>query len=140
MNRTLFILARNLSCVFVLGFLPTLFLTRLGYDGLLVSVFSISIMIIWTDGLLSIFAIQKGATEINPLMTVINKRIGKKEGVLLSRIAGSLFPIWGLLEENLYAILAMSWVFAAVVCLNSATLLSVSLEGANAKNAYDAED
>jgi hypothetical protein len=140
MNRTLFILARNLGCVFVLGFLPVPFLTGLGYDGLLVSVFSISMMLIWTDGLLSIFAIQKGATEINPLMAVINKRIGKKEGVLLSRIVGSLFPTWGLLEKNLYAILAMAWIFAAVVCLNSATLLSVSLEGANAKNAYDAED
>jgi hypothetical protein len=91
-------------------------------------------------GLLSIFAIQKGAREINPLMVVVNKRIGKKKGVLLSRIVGSLFPIFGLLEKNVYAILAMSWVFAAVVCLNSATLLSVSLEGSNAKDTYDTND
>lgn len=138
MNKALFILVRNFGFVFVLGFLPVPFLARLGYDNLLICVFSISIMLIWADGLLTIFAIEKGATEINPLIALTNKLVGKKEGILLSRIVGSVFPILGLLAKNVYAILVLAWVFAAVVCVNSATLLSMSLVGANAKEAHDA--
>ncbi len=133
MNSKLFGFTRNLAIVFVLGFLPAPFLISIGYAPLLVSVFSISIMLLWSDGLLTLFAIGKGATEINPIISFFNLLVGKKRGVLLSRVVGSILPVVGLLTENLYFVLVIAWLFAAVVCLNSVTLLSVFSEKDYAK-------
>ena len=140
MNHKLFAITRSLVIVFVLGFLPTPFLVNIGYDPLLVSVFSISIMLLWSDGLLTLFATGKGAAEINPIMNFLNWLAGEKKGVWLSRVIGSVLPIVGLFEKNLYFILALAWFFAAVVCLNSVTLLSVFSEKIDAKQTYPTND
>jgi hypothetical protein len=132
MKGKLLELTKNSAVVFLLGFLPAPFLVSAGYPPLLVCIFSISIMLLWSDGLLTLFAIGKGATEINPIVKFLNWIAGKKRGVLLSRIVGSILPIIGLLENNLYFVLAIAWLFAAVVCLNSITLFSVFDEKVNA--------
>jgi hypothetical protein len=133
MKGKLLELTKNSTVVFLLGFLPAPFLVSAGYPPLLVCAFSISIMLLWSDGLLTMFAIGRGATEINPVVKFLNWITGKKRGVLLSRIVGSILPIIGLLENNLYFVLAIAWLFAAVVCLNSVTLLSIFGENVDAK-------
>jgi len=99
-----------------------------------------ALMLLWSDGLLTLFSIRKGATEINPIINFLNNIAGEKRGVLLSRVVGSIFPLVGLLERNLYFTLAISWVFAAVIFLNSATLLSVLAENIDAKQTYHANE
>jgi len=140
MNSKLYGITKSLAIVFILGFLPAPLLVYIGYEPLLVSVFSISIMLLWSDGLLTLFAMKKGATEINPIINFFNWLIGKKKGILLSRIVCSFLPIVGLLEKNLYFVLAMTWLFAAVICLNSLTLLSVFSEKIDAKQTYHTND
>ncbi|MGA2308132.1 MAG: hypothetical protein ABSG57_01120 [Candidatus Bathyarchaeia archaeon] len=140
MNRKLFNLAKSSALVFALGFLPVPFLIHVGYAPLLVCSFSMALMLLWSDGLLTLFSIRKGATEINPIINFLNNIAGEKRGVLLSRVVGSIFPLVGLLERNLYFTLAISWVFAAVIFLNSATLLSVLAENIDAKQTYHANE
>lgn len=140
MNSKLYGFTKSLAIVFILGFLPAPLLVCIGYEPLVVSVFSISIMLLWSDGLLTLFAIKKGATEINLIIAFFNWLVGRKKGILLSRIIGSILPIVGLLEKNLYFVLAMAWLFAAVVCLNSITLLSIFSEKIDAKQTYCTND
>jgi hypothetical protein len=98
-------------------------------------------MLIWTDGLLTLFALERGiSSEVNPILALTNKLVGKKEGILLSRIVGSLLSVLGLVEKNLYVVLVLAWVFAAVVCLNSLSLLAMPLPLANAYNAQNTKD
>lgn len=115
-------LIKNVLVVFAIGFLPVPILTSAGYDGLLISVFCTSLMLLWTDGFLTLYALRTNATEINPLMSYLNKKIGEKKGVVLSRVIGCFFPIAGLLGRNSYFILALVWLFSAVICLNALTL------------------
>jgi hypothetical protein len=136
MAKNLLSFVKNVLIVFMLGFIPIPILKSVGYDGLLVSTFCISLMLLWTDGFLTLYAIRKGATEINPLMKYLNRKIGDKKGVVLSRIVGVIFPIVGLLESNPYFILVLIWLFSAIVCLNSLTLVrhfnvSVDVKDAN---------
>jgi hypothetical protein len=132
--------AKNVLIMFAMGFLPVPILVSVGYDGLLVSVFCISLMLLWTDGFLTLYSLRKDATEINPIMNYLNRKIGLKKGVIVSRIIGCFFPILGLLGNNPYFILVIVWLFSAVVCLNSVTLLRHLNVSVDVKDADDTDE
>jgi hypothetical protein len=126
MNKRFWLVVENMSSfaksfllIFALGFIPIPFLINAGYNLILVSGFSIALMSIWSDGFLTLHALKKGATEINPLMNFLNKIIGEKKGFLVSRICGSVLPLVGLLLKNVYFVLLLALLFSALVCLSS---------------------
>ena len=126
--------AKCFLTVFAIGFLSVPFLINAGFDSMLVCGFSMSLMLLWTDGFLTLFALGKGATEINPLMNYLNKKMGKKRGVLLSRVVGSILPIVGLLMRSFYFVLLLAWLFSALVCLSSLELVQHFDKSPNVKD------
>jgi hypothetical protein len=118
----LFSLAKNYAIVFSIGFFPMIFLFMLGIEPLLVFLFSTSLMLIWSDGFLTYHSLKKGAIELNPIMNWLNKKIGRKWCVYLSRLCGSLFSVIALAMKNLYLILVIVWLFASIVCLSAVAL------------------
>jgi len=123
-NENLLRLAKSLAVVFIISvLLPLLFLT-MNYDRNLIIIFTISNLLIWTDGFLTVHALRNGATEINPLMNGLNKITNRTRFLLISRGIGFLFTLYGIIEKNLNYLLVLTWIFAIVVCMNSITLSS----------------
>lgn len=81
--------------VYALGFLSVPFLVNAGFGLILVVIFSITLMLIWSDGFLTLYALNSRGTEINPVMSILNKKDGKKEGFLVSRLGGSALLVVG---------------------------------------------
>lgn len=121
-NKTLLSLARNLGVVFVLVVPFSLLFFSMGYDRELIIAFSIANLLIWTDGFLTVYALEKGAREINPLMNVLSKITNRKTFLLVSRFAGSSLTLYGIIEKNLIFLLLLSWIFSIGICLNLMTL------------------
>lgn len=121
-NKALLSLARNLGVVFVLVVPFSLLFLSMGYDRELIIAFSIANLLIWTDGFLTVYALEKGATEINPLMNVLSKITNRKTFLVVSRLVGSLFTLYGIIERNLIFLLVLSWIFSIGLCLNSMVL------------------
>jgi len=94
----------------------------MGYDRGLIIAFSITNLLIWTDGFLTVYALENGATEINPLMNVLSKITNKKIFLVASRFIGFLFTLYGIVEKSLIYLLVISWIFSIGACLNSMTL------------------
>ncbi len=120
--RTLNQLARNLLIVFALGILPIPMLIWFKYDILTACLFSLSLVLIWTDGFLTYYAFNENAKELNPMMDKLNQRIGKKGGLFLSRFIGSSLALIALLMGNLYLLLLIAWLFSIVICLGAIAL------------------
>ena len=132
--------AKSFLVVYALGFLFIPSLLSAGYDHMLIVSFSISLMLLWSDGFLTLYALSRGATEINPLMNVLNKKIGKKGGFLVSRVVGSILPVVGLLIRNIYFVLLLAWLLSGVVCLSSVELAEHSNKSPDVKNANTRKD
>ena len=115
--------AKSFLVVYALGFLSSPFLINIGFHLIPVTLFSISLLLVWSDGFLTLYALNKGGTEINPAMSFLNKKLGKKMGFLISRIGGSALLVLGLLTENLYFLLLLAWLFSGVVCLSAVQLV-----------------
>lgn len=126
LNKNLLALARNLGVVFVLCVPLSLLFLGMGYDRGLIIAFSIANLLVWTDGFLTFFALKMGATEINPFIAILNRLVGKKRCLFASRIVGSMFCVFGLMEKNQSVLLAIAWIMSIVICINSVTLLSKS--------------
>lgn len=127
--------AKSFLVVFALGFLIVPFLVNAGFDLILVIVFSITLMLVWSDGFLTLYALDKGGTEINPIMFILNKKIGKKAGFLVSRVGGSALLVLGLLVRNVYFLLLLAWLFSGIICLSSVELAEHLHENPDVKNA-----
>jgi len=94
-NRTLLSLALNLGVVFIFVVPFSLLLFSLDYDRGLIIAFSISNLLLLTDGFLTVYALDKGATEFNPLMNLLSKITNRKTFLVVSRLIGSLFTLYG---------------------------------------------
>jgi preprotein translocase subunit SecG len=123
-NENLLRFTKSLAVVFVLCVLLPLPFSIYGYDSVLVALFAISNLLIWADGFLTYFALKVGATEINPIIAISNKLVGKKRGLFLSRLVGSIFCFYGLIEKKQPALLAITWIMSIVICMNSIVLSS----------------
>ncbi len=125
-NEALLSLARNLGVlfVFVVPFSQLLFI--MGYNIELIIAFSTANLLIWSDGFLTVCALDKGATELNPLMNLMSKITSRKMFLVISRCVGSLFSVYGIVEKNTAFLLVVSWLFSMVVFMNSLSLRTAS--------------
>lgn len=94
----------------------------LGYDRIALSLFSISLLLMWSDAFLTYCALNIEAKEINPLLLALNKLVGRKRGLFASRLFGSALSLYGIVREDQYFLLVISWIFAIVICTNSVSL------------------
>lgn len=116
-------MAKSLGLCFILVVLVPLPFLILGYDKITLSLFSLSLLLVWADAFLTLFSLRIGAKEINPLMTILCRVFGRKKGLFTSRLFGSALLLHGMIREDQHFLLVVSWIFAIVVCINSVSLL-----------------
>jgi hypothetical protein len=117
----------KLSKSFIVSFLLTVCVPfpflYIGFDKSLVGLFSISLVLLWTDGFLTIFCLSQGHYEANPVMRIFLKFLGQTRGVILSRIIGSLFLIVSIVLMKPEWLMAVAIIFCFVVCSNTFLLM-----------------
>lgn len=138
MNKVLLSLTKSLGLIFIIVVLLPLPFFMLNYERELISLFSISLLLVWTDGFLTYYAVVRlGATELNPLVRGLSKIMSWKKSILLSRLVGSLFSYYGLIEKNQPFLVVLSWIFSIVICFNS---ISLSLRSFKNVEYHDADN
>jgi len=135
MKICLLSLAKSLGLCFILVVLIPLPFLIFGYDKITLSLFSISLLLVWSDAFLTLFSLRIGAKEINPLMISLCRILGRKKGLFISRLFGSALLLHGMIREDQHFLLVVSWIFAIVMCINSVSLFSRFQKDENCKNA-----
>jgi hypothetical protein len=127
---------KNIAIVLVIGFASANTLSLIGFDNLMSASFSMGLMLISTDGFLTVYALRNGFLEANPIMNFLNEKIGETKGILVSRAIGFIILSGGLITNNAYFCLAIAWMFCFVVCFNSVNLASKSRLSNSIENRY----
>lgn len=113
------------ASLLVLSLTPYL-MKVLNYSPLMALAVAIATLCILTDGIATLLVKRVSGSELNPIMNLLFRKIGLHRGLLVTRIVGLALIIYGVLTENPYMILGISWLFllAGFVGLSSIALAS----------------
>lgn len=111
------------ASLLVLSLTPYL-MKVLNYGPLMALAVAIATLCILTDGVATLLVKKLSGSELNPIMNLLFRKVGLHRALLMTRMAGLALIVYGVLTENPYMILGISWLFllAGFVGLSSIAL------------------
>jgi len=108
----------------------------MNYSPLMALAVAIATLCILTDGLATLLVKKSSGSELNPIMNLLFRKVGLYRGLLVTRIVGLALIVYGVLTQNPYMILGISWLFllAGFVGLSSIALASKEQYQTNAEH------
>jgi len=98
----------------------------LDYSPLMSMAVAIAAICVLVDGVTTFLIKRFKGTEMNPLMNLLFRKVGLRFGLTITRLIGFGLVAYGVLSDNPYMILGISWLFllAGFVGLSSIALAS----------------
>ena len=121
-----------LSVLAVVGLCPIL-LNTLRVGPLMTIAVGIGVIAVLTDGTVTIVLRKANGTEVNPVMNLLFRKVGFRSSLLMTRLVALGLIGYGVISNNPYLILALSWLFL-LACLVGLSSLAGSHGGSLASH------